>query len=47
MYRNKLTVSRDVYHCHPDELSAEQHRYLCAFIALALLEQSEIERAKR
>ena len=34
MYRNKLTVCAEVYHCHPDDLEPEQQSRLLEYIAL-------------
>ena len=40
-------VSRDVYGLHPHELSPKQRGYLREFVALALIEQEEMEKENR
>jgi hypothetical protein len=43
MWRNELTIARDVYHKHPHELTEEQLGYCREFLALALLENREAD----
>lgn len=44
--RNYLTIARDVYGKHPDELTTQQTAYCREFIALALLEAEELEKTR-
>jgi hypothetical protein len=45
-HRNRLTIARDVYGKHPDELTRAQMRYVREFIALALLEAEEMKEGR-
>ncbi len=42
MWRAFLTVSREIYHCHPTELNERQVANLREFVALAALEYEEL-----
>lgn len=46
-WRNTLTVARDVYGKHPSQLTQEEILGLADFMALALIEQEELDIGNR